>query len=64
MFGGVVWNKWSGWFQDNFVAAQNPDGSWPVPGALAAGRAQGAVFDTTLILLMLESYRYHMPTQK
>ena len=31
MFGGVVWNKWSSWFQDYFVAAQNPDGSWPVP---------------------------------
>ena len=64
MFGGAVWTKWNRWFQDELCAAQNTDGSWPIPGATGhapqsdPGRT-GAVYRTTLCTLMLEVfYRY------
>jgi hypothetical protein len=67
MFGGSAWQKWNRWFQDEVVGAQNPDGSWPVPGGKTHGPAgdgskTGAVYRTTLCILMLEVFYRYMPT--
>ena len=64
MYGGKAWEKWNRWFQDELIAAQKTDGSWPVPGAKGHGPQAdpgrtGAVYRTTLCTLMLEVfYRY------
>ena len=67
MFGGAAWQKWNRWFQDEIVDAQNTDGSWPVPGGKGHGPSgqdnkTGAVYRTTLCVLMLEVFYRYMPT--
>jgi hypothetical protein len=67
MFGGSAWQKWNRWFQDEIVDAQNTDGSWPVPGGKTHGpqtgeTKTGAVYRTTLCILMLEVFYRYMPT--
>jgi hypothetical protein len=67
MFGGSAWNKWNRWFQDEICDVQNPDGSWPKPGGKAHGpqtadNKTGAVYRTTLCILMLEVFYRYMPT--
>ncbi len=61
MFGGGAWTKWNRWFQDEIAIAQNTDGSWPIPGGKAHGpqstnTKSGAVYRTSLCILMLESF--------
>jgi len=70
MFGEPARSKWNKWFQDELVNAQSPDGSWPVPAAAGAHGPQvdnsmmGAVYRTTLCVLMLETfYRYAPPAK-
>jgi hypothetical protein len=67
MFGGSAWTKWNRWFQDEICDAQNTDGSWPIPGAKGHGPQgdpgrTGAVYRTTLCILMLEVFYRYMPT--
>ena len=67
MFGGDAWKKWNGWFQDEICDAQNPDGSWPIPGGRGIGpqngdNMTGAVYRTSLCILMLEVFYRYMPT--
>ena len=68
MFGGTAWTKWNRWFQDEIVDAQAADGSWPVMVAKSHGNLQngnaksGAVYRTTLCVLMLEVFYRYMPT--
>ena len=67
MFGGEAWKKWNGWFQDEICDAQNPDGSWPIPGGGTVGpqtqdNMTGAVYRTSLCILMLEVFYRYMPT--
>ena len=67
MFGGSAWQKWNRWFQDEIVDNQSPDGSWPVPGGKGHGPSSqnnktGAVYRTTLCILMLEVFYRYMPT--
>ena len=67
MFGGSAWTKWNRWFQDEIVTVQNADGSWPVPGAKGHGpqsqdNKTGAVYRTSLCILMLEVFYRYMPT--
>ena len=69
MFGGEAWTKWNGWFQDEICDAQSPDGSWPAPGGSAVGpqsadTATGAVYRTSLCVLMLEVFYRYMPTTR
>src|SRR5207248_2559115 len=69
MTGGSAWTKWNRWFQDELVGAQNPDGSWPKPGGKPHGPADedsktGAVYRTTLCVLMLEVFYRYMPITK
>ena len=77
MYGGSAWTKWNRWFQDEIVQAQtttNPSdtatyGSWPVPGFKGHGpqsdpRKTGAVYRTTLCVLMLEVFYRYMPTNQ
>jgi hypothetical protein len=67
MYGGDAWKKWNGWFQDEICDAQNPDGSWPMPGGRTYGpqtqdNKTGAVYRTSLCILMLEVFYRYMPT--
>ena len=67
MFGGEAWKKWNGWFQDEICDAQSPDGSWPIPGGRSPGPQNGndmtgAVYRTSLCILMLEVFYRYMPT--
>jgi hypothetical protein len=68
MFGGSAWSKWNRWFQDEIVDAQATDGSWPPMAAKSHGNLQngtgksGAVYRTTLCVLMLEVFYRYMPT--
>ena len=69
MFGGDAWTKWNGWFQDEICDAQSADGSWPAPGGNAVGpqgadNASGAVYRTSLCVLMLEVFYRYMPTTR
>ncbi|MEO6739989.1 MAG: FHA domain-containing protein [Chthoniobacteraceae bacterium] len=69
MFGGEAWTKWNGWFQDEICDVQNPDGSWPIPGGDAIGPQNGdtltgAVYRTSLCVLMLEVFYRYMPTTR
>jgi hypothetical protein len=66
MFGGDAWKKWNAWFQDEICDVQNPDGSWPVPGGRSFGpetqdNPTGAVYRTSLCILMLEVFYRYMP---
>ncbi len=67
MFGGEAWTKWNGWFQDEICDVQNPDGSWPIPGGRNVGpqsndNLTGAIYRTSLCILMLEVFYRYMPT--
>jgi hypothetical protein len=68
MFGGSAWTKWNRWFQDEICDVQNPDGSWPKTGAEkphgpeGAETKTGAVYRTSLCILMLEVFYRYMPT--
>ena len=68
MFGGTAWTKWNRWFQDEIVDAQAADGSWPPMvakshGSLQDGKSKsGAVYRTSLCILMLEVFYRYMPT--
>jgi hypothetical protein len=68
MFGGAAWQKWNRWFQDEIVAAQSPDGSWPQTGGKGHRENDadktGQVYRTTLCILMLEVFYRYMPTNK
>jgi hypothetical protein len=69
MFGGDAWKKWNEWFQDEIGDAQNADGSWPAPGGTAIGPQSGdtptgAVYRTSLCILMLEVFYRYMPTTR
>ena len=69
MFGDPAWTRWNHWFQDELVAAQNADGSWPFPGATGVGpqgedTKTGAVYRTALCILMLEAYYRYSPINK
>jgi hypothetical protein len=66
MFGGDAWKKWNAWFQDEICDVQNPDGSWPMPGGRSFGpetqdNLTGAVYRTSLCILMLEVFYRYMP---
>jgi hypothetical protein len=69
MFGGDAWKKWNDWFQDEICDAQNPDGSWPIPGGRTVGPQNGdnltaSVYRTSLCILMLEVFYRYMPTNQ
>ena len=69
MFGSAAWQKWNGWFQDELVQNQSNDGSWPIPGGKAHGPSSqnsmtGAVYRTTLCVLMLEVFYRYMPANQ
>lgn len=67
MFGGDVWSRWNGWFQDEVVGNQNSDGSWPQPGGQLHGpksEASLSVYRTCLCTLMLEVYYRYMPSMR
>jgi hypothetical protein len=70
MFGGDGWRKWNRLFQDELIKAQSADGSWPVMKSKAHGALQtdgsvtGAVYRSTLCILMLEVFYRYMPTNK
>jgi len=69
MFGGEAWTKWNGWFQDEICDAQSPDGSWQIPGGRTVGpqyqdNMTGAVYRTSLCILMLEGFYRYMPTTR
>ena len=69
MFGGEAWTKWNAWFQDEVCDVQNPDGSWPIPGGNSPGpqgadTLTGAVYRTSLCVLMLEVFYRYMPTTR
>jgi hypothetical protein len=68
MFGGAAWQKWNRWFQDDIVAAQSPDGSWPITGGKGHRENDadktGQVYRTTLSILMLEVFYRYMPSNK
>ncbi|MEO6786039.1 MAG: prenyltransferase/squalene oxidase repeat-containing protein, partial [Chthoniobacteraceae bacterium] len=69
MFGGEAWTKWNAWFQDEICDVQEPDGSWPIPGGNTVGpqnadNLTGAVYRTSLCVLMLEVFYRYMPTTR
>ena len=70
MFGGSSWRKWEGLFSKELVTSQSPDGSWPVMSNAAHGNFQkessvtGAIYRTTLSVLMLESYYRYLPSNR
>ena len=64
--GGSAWQRWNRWIRDELNNAQNPDGSWPPPGAKMLGLGSGEgindqVYRTALCLLMLETYYRNLP---
>jgi hypothetical protein len=69
MFGEPAWSKWNRRFQDEVVAAQSPDGSWP-PTRGGAGELQkklsgaGPVYRTAMCVLMLETFYRYIPTNR
>ena len=66
MFGGGAWQKWNRWFQDEIVANQSPDGSWPQTGGKGHGENDGGktsqVYRSCLCILMLEVFYRYMPS--
>jgi hypothetical protein len=70
MVGGSPWKTWNGWFQDEIVKHQSPDGSWPPMVGKAVGAFQldpegnGPLYRTNFCTLMLEVYYRYMPTTK
>ncbi len=70
MFGDVAWHEWDAKFSKEITGAQSPDGSWPVMRAPGHGNLQGdaaitgAVYRTTMSILMLETYYRNLPTNR
>jgi hypothetical protein len=70
MFGNHAWKKWEALMSRELVKSQAPDGSWPVMVNPAHGGFQkessvtGAVYRTTLSVLMLESYYRYLPANR
>lgn len=70
MFGGTAWTEWNDKFNKEITNAQSPDGSWPAMRAPGHGNLQGeaaltgAVYRTTLSILMLEVYYRYLPTNR
>jgi len=70
---GGAWDQWNKRFQDPIIDAQSSDGSWPVIQGEAANSVHGAglyreatpsgaVYRTTLCILMLEVFYRFLPT--
>jgi hypothetical protein len=62
-WGGPECEKWSRCYRDEIVSAQTTDGSWPIPGGKghdpqSEDSMTGAVYRTTLCMLMLEYGRH------
>jgi hypothetical protein len=70
MFGGSAWLEWEPQFRQMAVTSQAKDGSWPEMKAPGHGNLQndpnvtGAVYRTTLNILMLESYYRYLPSNQ
>ena len=70
MFGDTAWHEWDAKFSKEITGAQSPDGSWPVMRAPGHGNLQGeaaitgAVYRTTMSILMLETYYRYLPTNR
>ncbi len=70
MFGGSSWKKWNEHFSVEIVKAQSAEGSWPPMANSAHGNLQkessttGAIYRTTLCVLMLESYYRYLPANR
>ncbi len=67
VFGGSAWTKWRRYFEDEIIAAQSADGSWPItegenPGPQRMPGKIGQVYRTTLCTLMLEARFRYLPT--
>jgi hypothetical protein len=68
--GGGAWQKWEPQFREMAVRSQSEDGSWPVMQNPGHGNFQtdpstaGAVYRTTLNVLMLETYYRYLPTNQ
>ena len=59
-YGGKFWKEYNELFRDGTLAAQNADGSWPLPGN--TGHGLGNVhYVTCLATLMLEVYYRFLP---
>ena len=59
-YGGRFWQEYNELFRDGTLAAQNEDGSWPIPGN--SGHGLGNVhYVTCLATLMLEVYYRFLP---
>ncbi len=70
MFGGTSWKKWDAMFSNELIKSQASDGSWPPMSNPAHGNLQkdpsvtGAIYRTTLSVLMLEAYYRYLPTTR
>jgi hypothetical protein len=70
MFGSSAWKKWETLMSRELVKSQAPEGSWPPMANPAHGNFQkessvtGAVYRTTLCVLMLESYYRYLPANR
>ena len=70
MFGDAAWHEWDAKFSKEITNAQSSDGSWPVMRAPGHGNLQsepaitGAVYRTTMSILMLETYYRYLPTNR
>jgi hypothetical protein len=59
-YGGKFWKEYNELFRDGTLAAQNKDGSWPLPAN--TGHGLGNVhYVTCLTTLMLEVYYRFLP---
>ena len=59
-YGGKFWQEYNELFRDNTLAAQNKDGSWPLPGYTGHG-LNNVHYVTCLATLMLEVYYRFLP---
>lgn len=65
---GGAWDHWNRAFQDEIVAHQSPDGSWPPTGGKEVGisldpaEIHGQIYRTAMCALMLEVYYRYLPT--
>jgi hypothetical protein len=61
--GGLFWSSWRRVFQKEVIQSQLGDGSWGAHDRWVKGR-DGAVYATSLSILMLEVYYRYLPTQQ
>jgi hypothetical protein len=70
MYGGPAWLEWEPKFRTMALKSQAADGSWPVMKSAGHGALQnsntltGAVYRTTLNILMLEAYYRYLPLNR